>query len=395
MKKANKYLSIYIHIPFCVRKCLYCDFLSFAGMEHWKEQYVNALLREIKYYAPQYREYEIDTIYFGGGTPSFLGSDYISKIMEILKQNFEICQQAEITLEMNPGTVCTNDLEVYHRIGINRISIGVQSTNNQELKRLGRIYTYEDFCKVYRDARKVGFQNISLDLMLGLPGQKIEDLQNSVTQIVQLNPEHISVYSLIIEDGTVYADIFGENKEIQKWNELYPELCQLQLPDEEEERLQYEFACEKLAEYGYLQYEISNYAKLGYESKHNSGYWTGHEYVGFGLGAASLVDNARWKNETKLENYIAFLPEELQREKCNLSVQEQMEEFMFLGLRMTQGVSSVDFYERFQRNLLEVYEKWIAEMCKEKLLIYEDEHLLLSPKGMDLANYVMSGFLFD
>lgn len=374
---------------------MYCDFLSFAGIEDKKKQYVEALLREILFSAPKYDEYLVDTVYFGGGTPSYLGASYINQIMVALKQNYQICPSAEITMELNPGTVSFDELVNYYKIGINRISIGVQSTNNEELKRLGRIYTYQEFCKVYEEAREAGFQNISLDLMLGLPGQRIEDLQNSLERILQLNPQHISVYSLIIEDGTVYADIFGENKNIQKWNGLYPELCQLQLPDEEEERAQYELVRNVLAVAGYQQYEISNYAKKGYESKHNSGYWTGHEYAGFGLGAASLVDNTRWKNEGDLDSYIKLSPENLQREINHLSLQEQMEEFMFLGLRMTKGVSLEAFYDRFQQDMQEAYENWITKMCKEKLLIHEGKRLYLSERGMDLANYVMSGFLFD
>ena len=283
-----KNLGIYVHIPFCVKKCSYCDFVSFANKNDYIEEYVNALKKEIK--DNKRNDYEIDTIYIGGGTPSFIDAKYISEIFKVIKENFNVNSNAEITIEVNPGTVNEEKLQIYKEAGINRISIGLQSTKNEILEKIGRIHNYEQFIETYNIARKVGFTNINVDLMLALPNQTITDLQESLDSVIKLEPEHISVYSLILEEGTL----------MEKWVKE----GNAKLPEDEIERKMYWMVKEKLEENGYNHYEISNFAKKGFESKHNLNCWNQSEYLGFGVSAHSYVNGRRYCNISNIEKYI-------------------------------------------------------------------------------------------
>lgn len=389
-------LELYIHIPFCVRKCAYCDFLSFSSNDDTKQRYVDALIKEIEYEAYKYKEKMVSSVFIGGGTPSSLSTGLISKIMETVHSCYEVSSDAEITIECNPGTITREKLEEYRDCGINRLSIGLQSADDAELMMLGRIHNYKTFLENYELARVCGFKNINVDLISGLPGQKLVDFENTLKKVIGLKPEHISSYSLIIEEGTPFFDSYGEGKELEK-----------ELPDEEEDRDIYHRTREILEAAGYHQYEISNYAKNGYECRHNIGYWTRTEYVGFGIGAASLVGEIRWKNCMDLERYILICTnisdenrtgiDRIKEAIESLDARSRMEEYIFLGLRLVRGVDIEDFKRTFGVELLDVaeYKKHTEKMLKEGLLISDDNRICLSKKGLDLANYVMSGYIFE
>ena len=377
-------MEIYFHIPFCVRKCLYCDFLSAPADAAVQDAYMEALLRETTERAREYKEYTVDTVFIGGGTPSVVDAVWIERLMEAVRGNFALAENAEVTMEVNPGTVDQQKLERYWGAGINRLSIGLQSADNEELRQLGRIHTWEDFAETYRLAGRVGFTNLNVDIMSALPGQSLASYRNTLKKVLDLKPQpkHISAYSLIVEEGTPFAKLHGKGL--------------LNLPDEECERRMYQQTAEILGYHGYERYEISNYAKKGYECRHNCGYWRRVEYVGFGIGAASLVKNERFQNQSNLQVYLEN-PLGCRSERQLLSLQEQMEEFMFLGLRMTQGILEQEFRENFGKWLDEVYGSVIDRNLKDGLLQYRKDHgrLALTKKGMDLSNYVMAQFLLD
>lgn len=386
-------LGIYIHIPFCVRKCDYCDFLSSPATKDVRKRYVNALIDEIYSYRENYLEYEVKTIFIGGGTPSVLEGIDIIRIIEALRKSFLICSQEEIeiTIECNPGTVSEDKLLAYQKAGINRISFGLQSSNNKELVLLGRIHTYEEFYENYQLARRLGFQNINIDLMSALPGQKLIDWEDTLHRIMELEPEHISAYSLIIEQGTPYYDLYGEGIGKSEKNKklLYT------LPEEEEERKIYNQTQVILRSNGYHSYEISNYAKEGYECIHNSSYWRRIDYLGIGLGASSLIHNSRYHNTEDLTLYIEHSKEitSIREEYQRLSVEEQMEEFMFLGLRMRNGILKEEFYQIFEEKIDIVYGKTIEKLKKEKLISETEKRIYLTDMGIDISNYVFAEFL--
>lgn len=361
-------LSLYIHIPFCVKKCLYCDFLSAPAPRPVQENYVKALLSEIEKESVKYRVYSVDTIFFGGGTPSVLPPEWIVQIVNTVRTHFHVSAAAEITIEVNPGTVSEEALRLYRNAGINRISIGAQSVLDKELKRLGRIHTSEQIVQTAALAREAGFDNLNIDIMSALPEQTLSDYCRTVEKTLALQPEHISAYSLIVEEGTPFAKM------------------QLELPDEDTDREMYWYTGRALQERGYLRYEISNYARPGYECRHNTAYWRRYPYVGFGIGAASMVDNIRWKNCDAIERMGE--KENIQR----LTVREQMEEFMFLGLRMTAGVDRQEFYAQFHRPIEDVYGGTLPDMAQNGLLEL-GERIKLTERGLDVANYVMSAFL--
>lgn len=374
----KKELELYIHIPFCIRKCEYCDFLSGpASFAKW-QVYVDALCREIQA-CRGYEAYEVVSIFFGGGTPSVLPGEWLERVMEQIRERFVVRADAEISIEANPGTVNREKLLHYRMAGINRISFGCQSADDEELKRLGRIHTFEEFLDSFRMARKAGFSNINVDLMFALPGQSRAGWEKSLRKVINLSPEHISAYSLIIEEGTPFAQ------------------RKLDLPDEEEERSMYEDTGKILREYGYAQYEISNYAKKGYECRHNCGYWQGREYLGLGLGSASLLEGVRFSNTQDFEQYIdcSADPAQIREHSQQLSRQEQMEEFMFLGMRMMCGVSDKLFYEKFQKTMKEVYGKIITKYVGMGLLEWEGENLRLTRDGIHVSNQIFADFLFD
>ena len=379
-------LELYIHIPFCVKKCAYCDFLSGPASDQQIEEYVQALIEEIRYYKEFVKKYEVSTVFWGGGTPSLLTGEQMKALMEALGQTFFIRQNAEITMEANPGTVTVEKLLACQKAGINRISFGLQSVNNEELKMLGRIHTYEEFLESYEAARKAGFQNINVDLISAIPKQTVSSWEQTLQTIISLQPEHISAYSLIVEEGTTFAKLYGEG-------------CKLEhlLPMEEDERRMYERTEELLREAGYHRYEISNYAKEGYECQHNLGYWERKEYLGLGLGASSLIEETRFHNTDETEEYLrdASNPILLRRGQEKLDRQEQMEEFVFLGLRKIRGIQEEKFTEMFGEDIWDCYGKNLERVIKEGLLEREEGVLRLTRKGIDVSNYVFYEILLD
>ena len=390
-------LSLYIHIPFCVRKCGYCDFLSAPADEKARDRYVQALLMEIeRYQGTETADRKIKTLYIGGGTPSILSVDQLDCIMQKIKYTFNFCDDIEASMEMNPGTASKEKCRALYQMGINRLSIGLQSTNDMELKTLGRIHSYEDFINTYTWCREAGFQNINVDLMAALPYQIVESYTTGLRKIIRLAPEHISAYSLILEEGTPFY---------QKYNSgCYP------LPDEEQERLMYRETEQILAQAGYERYEISNYAKKGYACRHNLVYWQGGDYLGLGLGSSSYMDGVRFHNTTDLNTYVnqgAYV-----EDREGLSVQAKMEEFMFLGLRVMAGVSGTEFEKRFGKTMEDVYGDVLRKHEEEGLLQIERkedrkeaaaaepakgktniERVMLTAKGVDVSNYVFADFL--
>ena len=380
----KKELELYLHIPFCVSKCRYCDFLSAPSGEEQRQIYVERLCRRIRYWSDVIHNYGyvIVSIFVGGGTPSILTEAQITQIFEAVRESFPIREDAEITLEMNPGTDVKDKLPVYRELGINRLSMGLQSADNEELKCLGRIHTYEDFRQVYQWAREAGFTNINVDLMSAIPGQTLESYEDTLRKVADLGPEHISAYSLIIEEGTPFYEQYGESRHADE------------LPDEDTERQMYVRTREILEGYGYHRYEISNYAKDGYECRHNLGYWDRKEYLGLGAGASSLMDHIRWKEPDYIGPSTGLVLEE-REDFTRLRRKDEMEEFMFLGLRKINGVSEQDFYKSFRVTMDEIYQDKIEELIKEGLLVREEDRIRLTDRGIDLSNYAMSQFLLE
>lgn len=374
-------LSIYIHIPFCVRKCLYCDFLSAPAGREEIESYVNLLLREIKKQSIFYGDHRVISIFLGGGTPSLLPAADVERILEQIRRCYPVAADAEITIECNPGTVTAEKLQHYITGGINRLSVGLQSTDDAELARIGRIHSYRDFLESYRLAREAGFGNINVDLMAALPGQSVDSYRRTLERVTALAPEHISAYSLILEEGTP----------------LYVNRSSYTFPTEEEDREMYVLTGKYLEEAGYRRYEISNYAREGFACRHNRVYWRRGDYAGFGLGASSMVGNVRWKNPEKYASYAAYVEQTEKRgadEVQVLTAQEQMEEFMFLGLRLAEGVDVEEFQSLFGKSMEEVYGKPIASFEAQGLLRRKGRMLALTPRGIDVSNVVFAAFLF-
>lgn len=371
-------LELYVHIPFCVRKCQYCDFLSGPSDEETKDRYIEALLKEIR--AAEHTEnYEIVSVFIGGGTPSALKAEAIASIMRTLQEQFFFCEDAEVTIEANPGTVDLEKLTIYRNVGINRLSLGLQSTDAEELKLLGRIHSYEEFLKSYEWAREAGFSNINIDLMFAIPGQTGEAWRQHLYQVAELNPEHISAYSLIIEEGTPFAE---QN---------------LDLPDEDTEYQMYEDTAEILERYGYRQYEISNYAKQGYMCRHNAGYWQRREYLGFGLGASSLYGGMRFSNTRRMQEYLkeSRNPDQIRKDVTVLLRNERIEEFMFLGLRMTEGISEKKFEENFDVRLMDVYGDILQKYEETGFMEHIETKWRLTRKGIHVSNHILADFLLD
>ena len=382
-----KELELYLHIPFCVKKCNYCDFLSAPAGEETRAAYVDALLEEIRGF-DEPEDYEVVTVFFGGGTPSILPGQAIFRIMEALREKFSFRKGAEITLEANPGTVDKEKLSFYKKAGINRLSFGLQSADAEELKKLGRIHTWEKFLESFQLAREAGFSNINVDLMSALPGQTKESWEKTLRQVLALQPEHISAYSLIIEEGTPFYQLYEKDVERRDAGEE-PEL----IPSEEEERAMYEATGRILKEQGYLHYEISNYAKPGRECCHNLGYWQRRDYLGFGLGASTLLNPVRYKNTEDLEAYLGG--DFSKKEFFVLTKDNQIEETMFLGLRVLEGVSKEQFREQFSCELRVVYRKELEKLEKEGLLEEEGDFVRLTSRGIDLSNPVLTEFLLS
>ncbi len=443
MKNNNNELGIYIHIPFCVHKCIYCDFLSSPADEETKKRYVNAIIKEI-YLTKEGRDSKAHThkllmdnndgigqgsigqgsigkkdivtsIFIGGGTPSVIDALDIKAIIESVRDNYNVSEAAEITIECNPGTLDMTKIEIYREAGINRISFGLQSTSNSELKLLGRIHTYEQFVENYKLARKAGFDNINIDLMSALPGQTIESYRSVLKKAISLETEHISVYSLIIEEGTRLSDNIDR----------FPPI-----PSEEDDRYMYHMTKDILAVAGYGQYEISNYARKGYECRHNIKYWERCNYIGFGIGAASLYGEKRYTNISDIRQYMDILLgdeddvsqnmeylsqgieyvskniecvsqnidveqriEAIRTDVEKLSREDEMSEYMFLGLRKTAGIDIADFKEKFGCDISKIYDKPIKDNIASGLLVHKGNRLYLSQRGIDISNTVMSDFI--
>lgn len=399
-------LELYIHIPFCMKKCAYCDFLSGPAPRETIDRYVTALVAEIRQYQKLAENYRVTTIFFGGGTPSILSGGQMKEVFDALRDVFEIQADAEITMEANPGTVTEENLLAYRACGINRISFGLQSVDDEELKLLGRVHTMRQFEESYDLARKAGFQNINVDLISAIPGQTVESWEHTLDTVIRMNPEHISAYSLIIEEGTPFYEIYGENAKEEQDSRC--EKCLAddgkqmdigknfpKLPDEEAERCMYELTAEKLEAAGYLQYEVSNYAKPGYACRHNKGYWQRVEYLGIGTGAASLIENERYQHISDTDLYIRANGklDQIEEEKEKLDWNAQVEETMFLGLRMKEGVNKQKFRERYHREIQEVYGEVLEKLKEEGLLCEEEERICLTKRGNDLSNYVLAQFL--
>ena len=399
-----KNLELYLHIPFCVKKCAYCDFLSFSCDEQTQIDYADALIQEIKTYGLFMKEYTVSTVFIGGGTPSWLREDKMVEILEELKANFNILPEAEITMECNPGTMTLAKMVKYKRAGVNRLSIGLQSADNEELKLLGRIHTFEQFLKTYELAGCAGYTNINVDLISGIPYQTAEKFLKTLQKVVTLRPAHISAYSLIVEPGTPFYERYQEDMERQAAGELTRIL-----PTEDEICRILELTQEYLQQNGYEQYEISNFAQPGYACKHNIGYWTRENYLGLGLGAASLIENVRYANTSDLYEYIRLakkitwqtffkaganvLGTTLHSSVEPLSRKAQMEEFMFLGLRMKRGIVKTDFEKCFQVAIEGIYAGVLRNLQQEGLLEMYEGRIFLTKQGQDVSNYVLAKFL--
>lgn len=411
-----KNLELYIHIPFCVKKCDYCDFLSFTADERTQAEYVHALLAEIRFCGGRMQEYLVSTVYVGGGTPSWLDAGLMTAILREVHACFRVAESAEVSIECNPGTVTAAKLAAYRKAGVNRLSIGLQSCRNEELKLLGRIHTFGQFLKTYELARKAGFGNINLDLISGLPGQTAEKFGETLQQIIRLRPEHVSAYTLMIEEGTPFYERYKYDAVKQEAG-MPTEF----LPTEDEAYRIYKLTQRVLKKAGYEQYEISNYGRPGCACIHNIGYWTRENYLGVGLGAASMLENVRYRNTADIYEYIelcrkpAGLPPEAFSEGGEafkrrpsegewfgsnlhlsadvLSRRAQMEEFMFLGLRMTRGVTREAFERNFGVPVDAVYRDVLAELKSQELISLAEGRLFLTDRGMDLANYCMAKFL--
>ena len=394
-------LSLYIHIPFCVQKCLYCDFLSFDDTLYAKQlQYMDALRTELKLYQPYADRYSVKTIFIGGGTPSTMDESLIEALLTQIRSVFRVDRFAEITIEANPGTLKYTDLLAYQSYGINRLSIGLQSADDELLKMLGRIHNFDQFVAGFTSARRAGFRNINVDVMSGIPGQDMHSYVDTLTRVMEYRPEHISAYSLQVEEGTKLAA---------------DEYLLGMLPEEEVDRRMYAMTKKILRTNGYERYEFSNYAQPGFECRHNLVYWTGGEYIGFGLGAASLFKGERFSNLRDLDQYLELMGEvaklmtpemdllqlydaatvKLRCDNTAMYVDRRMEEYMFLGLRMIRGVSRTEFKEKFNKEMFDVYGPVINKYVDDGFLKLEEDRVALTDAGIDISNIILSEFLLD
>ena len=375
-----KEIGIYIHIPFCKKKCHYCDFVSYDNKYEKVEKYIDTVIEDIDEETKSFtKEHLVTTVYLGGGTPSFIESKYIKEILEKVRKSFNISGDAEITLEVNPGTVNEEKLKTYQMLGINRLSIGLQTTNDEILKTIGRIHNYSEFLSTYNLARKIGFENINVDLIFALPNQNIENVKKDLENIIELNPEHISTYSLILEEGTKLEEMIKENEE------------KYVLPDDDTERKMYWLIKNTLEKNGYKHYEISNFAKQGKESRHNINCWMQKEYLAFGSASHGFLDGVRYSNKKILSEYIFNFKNKDIEER--LTREETAKEFMMLGLRMIDGVSISEFERKFKLNPLMYFRFEISKLVEEELLEVDLDRIKLTNKGIDLANLVWEEFV--
>ena len=374
-----KEISLYIHIPFCKQRCFYCDFPTFSGKERFRKDYIEALVKEIE---EKCSDYLIKTIFIGGGTPSYLEENELEKLL-ITVSKLNLSDKLEYSMECNPGTVNEEKLKIMKKYGINRISFGLQSCNDNLLKKIGRIHTFDEFLENYNLARKVGFNNINVDLMYGLPNLTIKDWENTLERICDLKPEHISAYSLIIEEGTAFHNLYEKNI--------------LKLPSEEDERVMDKLTKEILKANGYHQYEISNFALEGKECEHNKVYWSLKEYIGVGSASSSYIDGSRFSNTTNINDYIEKINNNVSVviDKYENSIEDEMEEFVFMGLRMISGIDLLRFKKKFGIDINSIYKEVIEKNIKDGLLVVKEDKMFLTAKGMELSNSVMSDFILD
>lgn len=374
----NKEVGLYIHIPFCKQKCLYCDFPSFCGKENLMLNYAKALGKEIKSIAHK----KIGTIFIGGGTPTYLNLE----CWNILKDSIDWLNKdgnIEFSVEMNPGTVNKEKLKFLKDMGVNRLSIGLQAWQNILLKKLGRIHETKDFIEAYNEAREIGFDNINIDIMFGLPEQTMEEWKETLERVVELNPEHISCYSLIIEEGTIFNKLYEEDR--------------LSIPKEETEREMYSYCIKFLKDKGYNQYEISNFAKKDKECKHNLIYWELREYIGCGSAAHSYIDDVRYRHTEDIEKYIQGINnnEDIRMDLHKNSLKDDMEEYMFMGLRKIDGINIEEFKRRFNRDIMDIYGDVINKYLEKELLIMGNGNIFLSPRGIEISNSIMCDFILE
>ncbi len=390
-------MELYIHIPFCMKKCDYCDFLSGSYDADVRRTYTKAICQEIDYFGKRLKDETIDTIFIGGGTPSWLETKWMTMIMEQVFQSFTIAEDAEITMECNPGTISKSAFLSYRSWGLNRLSIGLQSANDDELALLGRIHTFDRFLKTFEEARNSGIYNINIDIMTGLPGQTPKMLYQTLQKVLRLRPEHISAYALSIEEGTPFYDRYQADV-VKRESGLPTEF----LPNEDEAYYLSKMAQQVLTDHGFLRYEISNYAKAGMECRHNIGYWTRVPYLGVGLGASSLLNGWRYTNDRDMESYLLHCGN-IEKDKdgdsplwetaIELTRKDEIEEFMYLGLRMTEGIKRSDFEECFGQPIDSYYKKILDDLKKQELLATKGGRIFLTDRGMDLSNIVLAEFL--
>lgn len=374
-------LGLYIHVPFCAQKCYYCDFNSYKIKSNEKEDYLINIEKEMEFYKEEFKDKYFDTVFFGGGTPSILKIDELRKLVNYMFENFNIKKDAEITIECNPGTINKEKLKAIKEMGINRLSIGLQATQNYHLKSIGRIHTYEEFEKNYYDAIDVGLTNINVDLMYALPNQKEEEWKETLDKIIKLNPSHISAYSLILEEGTKLYDMYENNE--------------FNLLDEDTDIDMYEYTINTLKKHGYSQYEISNYAKKGKECKHNIIYWKCDNYLGLGPGASGYINDIRYSNIEDLNEYNNKINQNIKpiSEENKLSEKDKIEEFIFMGLRMNEGINLEVFKERFKIDFYELYKEVLDKLLERELIKLDKFNLSLTQKGREISNSVFIEFI--
>lgn len=371
-----KDLAIYIHIPFCMSKCYYCDFISFPGLDNKVEEYIEYLIQEISLYKDTLKEYKVKTIFIGGGTPSYLEAKYIDKILNEIYKRFNTKKIEEITIEANPGTLDKNKLKAYKEIGINRISLGVQSLNDRLLKTIGRSHTSYDFYKSYELIKSLGFKNVNTDLIFGLPYQTLEDLESTLERIIELEVEHISFYSLILEENTLMNKWYHKGK--------------ISLPDEDIERQMYHDGIKLLKNNGYKHYEISNFAKEGYECRHNLFYWKLKPYIGFGIAAHSNLNGKRFWNFSNFSSYYNYLDKKVPALEGEELINREMEiaEYLIMGLRLINGINKNEFTNRFHIKIEDIYGDILKKHEEQGLLITDGENIRFTTKGLDISNIV-------
>ena len=374
-----KEVSLYIHIPFCKQRCFYCDFPTFSGKDHLREEYVDALIKEIR---DKCTKYLIKTIFIGGGTPSYLGENELEKLLKTVSE-LNLSKNIEYSMECNPGTVNEEKLKIMKKYGVNRISFGLQSCNDELLKNIGRIHTFKEFLENYKLARKIGFDNINIDLMYGLPNLTIEVWKDTLEEICKLKPEHISAYSLIIEEGTVFYNLYEKDK--------------LKLPSEDDERIMDKITKDILINNGYHQYEISNFSLKNRECEHNKVYWSLDEYIGVGSASSSYINGYRLTNESNIGEYIrrVKLNEDTVVDKYKNLREDEIEEFIFMGLRMLSGIDLLKFNRKFGLDIYSIYKNVIEKNIDDGLLIINKDRMYLTTKGVELSNRVMSDFILE